>query len=310
MGATAGPIRGKLGAMPSRILDYDMPLWRPPSEARNVIIQATLGCSYNRCSFCSMYRGKRFQARPLDEVFADIERAARAWPQAMRVFLADGDALVLPTEHLQRILERLMERFPELTRVSSYALPANLIRKSADDLRALVARKLTLVYYGIESGSHDILKRITKGASPRAMSEGLAKAREAGLKVSATVILGLGGRGRWREHIDATAALVNRVAPAYLSTLQLGLDPSMRAEFFRKFGEAFEFQDDAGILEEQAHLVARLDPPSPLIFRSNHASNALPLAGTLPKDRPRLLAEIAAAQAGTLALRPAWTRGY
>lgn len=292
------------------LLAYDMPLWRPPSEGRNLIIQATIGCSFNRCSFCSMYRSKQFRARSLDEVFADIDRAAKIWPEATRVFIADGDALVLPVEQLHRILDRLAESFPALTRVSSYALPANLIRKSVEELESLAARKLSLIYYGIESGSHDILKRITKGASPRAMIDGLTKAKEAGLKVSATVILGLGGRARWREHIEATADLVNRVAPNYLSTLQLGLEPVVRAEFFRKFGEPFEFQDDAAILEEQEHLIARLDPPSPVIFRSNHASNALPLAGTLPKDRERLLAAIAAARAGEIPLRPDWARGY
>jgi coproporphyrinogen III oxidase-like Fe-S oxidoreductase len=257
-----------------------------------------------------MYRSKQFHARPLDEVFADIDRAARIWPEASRVFLADGDAMALPVEQLHRILDKLAESFPSLARVSSYALPANLIKKSLDELETLVARKLGLIYYGIESGSHDILKRITKGASPRAMIDGLAKAKDAGLKVSATVILGLGGRRRWREHIDATAALINRVAPNYLSTLQLGLEPVVREEFFHKFGEPFEFQDDAAILDEQAQLIARLEPPSPVIFRSNHASNALPLAGTLPKDREKLLEAIAAARAGAIPLRPDWARGY
>jgi radical SAM superfamily enzyme YgiQ (UPF0313 family) len=291
-------------------IDYDMPLWRPPSEGRNLIIQATIGCSFNRCSFCAMYRTKTFRARPLDEVFADIERARRAWPQAHRVFLADGDALVLPVEDLHRILDKLAESFPNLARVSSYALPANLIKKSVEELESLAARKLNLLYYGIESGSHDILKRITKGASPRAMIEGLGKARDAGMKVSATVILGLGGRQYWREHVDATAALVGEAAPTYVSTLQLGLEPIVRDEFLQKFREPFEFQDDAGILEEQARFIAAIEPAGPIIFRSNHASNALALAGTLPKDRERLLSEIAAAQAGQLALRPAWTRGY
>jgi len=175
------------------MLDYDMPLWRPPSEGDNLIIQATIGCSFNRCGFCSMYRGKKFRARPLADVFADIETAAALWPEAHRVFLADGDALVLPLDDLLRILDKLAEALPNLTRVSSYALPANLIKKSVEDLAALKSRRLSLLYYGIESGSTDILRRVTKGASPRAIAEGLGRARDAGLKVSATVILGLGG---------------------------------------------------------------------------------------------------------------------
>jgi radical SAM superfamily enzyme YgiQ (UPF0313 family) len=248
------------------MLNYDMPLWRPPSEGNNLIIQATIGCSFNRCSFCSMYRTKTFQARPLDKVFADIDAAARVWPNAHRVFLADGDALVLPKDDLMAILDRL--------------LPANLIKKSVEELAELKRNKLTLIYFGMESGSGDLLKRISKGASPRAIVQGLGKAQDAGLKVSATVILGLGGRTYWREHIDGTAALVNETAPTYLSTLQLGLDPMIEAEFHQRF------------------------------VRSNHASNALPLAGMLPKDRDALLAVLESAQAGAVPLRPSDVRGH
>ncbi len=287
---------------------YDMPLYRPPSEANNLIIQATLGCSFNKCTFCSMYKTKEFTVRPLQEVFSDIERAARVRPDAHRVFLADGDALVLPTDHLIRILEKLAQAFPDLARVSCYALPANLLKKTTGELRALKERKLSLVYYGIETGSADILKRIRKGAGPQAMIEGLSKAKEAGVKSSCTVILGLGGTHRWQEHIDRTADLLNAVAPEYVSTLQLMLDGTSFEEFLERYGEPFEFQDDEGILREQERLISRLDPKSPIIFRSNHASNALPLAGTLPKDRLRLLAAIAAARKGELALRPTWSR--
>ena len=296
--------------MIAAMLNYNMPLWRPPSEGNNLIIQATIGCSFNRCTFCSMYRTKTFQARPPAQVFADIEAAARVWPDAHRVFLADGDALVLPTEALLAILHKLAASFPDLARVSSYALPANLIKKSVDELAALKRAKLTLLYYGLESGDADILKRVTKGASPRAIIQGLGKARDAGLKVSATVILGLGGRNRWREHVDGTAAVVNEAAPTYLSTLHLGLDPMIADEFHQRFGEPFEPQDDAGMLVEQKHLIAQLDPSTPVIFRSNHASNALPLAGTLPKDRDALLAALGAAQAGDIPLRPKYLRGH
>jgi coproporphyrinogen III oxidase-like Fe-S oxidoreductase len=292
------------------MLAYDMPLWRPPSEGDNLIIQATIGCSFNRCTFCAMYRTKEYRARPLDDVFADIDDAANAWPSAHRVFLADGDALVLPADHLLAILDRLAARFPDLQRVSSYALPANLVKKSVDELAALRAKRLTLLYYGIESGSADILKRVSKGASPRAMVEGLGKARDAGLKVSATVILGLGGRAHADEHIDGTIELVNRVAPTYLSTLQLGLDGSVEALFRKRFGEPFDAQDDAGMLAEQTRLVAGIDPPTPIIFRSNHASNALPLAGTLPRDRDKILAVLAAARDGAVPLRPSYLRGH
>ena len=292
------------------LIDYDMPLWRPPSEANSFILQATLGCSFNRCSFCSMYRTKTFVVRPLDQVHAEIQTMARVYPGTRRVFLADGDALAAPTEHLRTILETLRAVFPRLERVSSYALPANLLKKSVEELTQLRESGLTLLYYGIETGSADLLKRITKGATPEAMVAGLTKAKQAGLTISATVILGLGGQAYWREHIDATADLVNRVKLDYLSTLQLMLDPSIHEEFHRKFREPFQEQDDRALLAEQIRLIERLNPPAPLVFRSNHASNALALAGTLPQDREALLAQLELALAGGLRLRPEWLRGY
>lgn len=293
-------------------LAYDMPLYRPPSEGNNLIIQATIGCSFNRCTFCSMYKSKAYRVRPLDEVFADIDAAARVWPDASRVFLADGDALTLPTDDLLRILDKLAETFPELTRVSAYATPINLNDKPVADLRALKDRKLSLVYLGIESGSADILKRIVKGATPRTMTSALERAAEGGLKVSATVVLGLGGKHHWQDHIDGTAAVVNAAPPTYLSTLQLRLEYDVVKDYQERFargGDRFEWQDDDGVLAEQERLIATLDPPRPIIFRSNHASNCLALAGNLPRDRDRLLGAIATARAGAPVLRPAFLRG-
>jgi radical SAM superfamily enzyme YgiQ (UPF0313 family) len=235
---------------------------------------------------------------------------ARACPSTQRVFLADGDALAAPTDYLLTILENLRAAFPRLERVSSYALPANLLKKSVDELTQLREADLTLLYYGIETGSADLLKRITKGATPETMITGLTKAKQAGLKISATVILGLGGQAYWQEHIDATAKLVNQVELDYLSTLQLMLDPTIYDEFHRKFREPFQQQDDRALLAEQARLIERLNPPAPLTFRSNHASNALALAGELPKDRERLLAQLDLALTGGVRLRPEWLRGY
>ncbi len=290
------------------MLDYDFPLWRPPSEGDNLIVQATLGCRYNRCSFCSMYKGKTFQARPLPDVFADIDRAAIMWPETRRVFLADGDAYGLPTETLSALCRHLALRFPALQRVTAYATPFNILGKDASEIAELRQARLNLVYLGIETGSDRLLKIIVKGTSAR-MADALAHATDCGLKVSATVILGLSGRNHWQEHIEATAALINRQPPTFLSTLQLMLDPDIAAGFFQRFDEPFEWQDDHGILGELNLLIERLTPPKPVIFRSNHASNALPLAGTLPKDRTRLLAEIQATMSHHRAVRPGWMRG-
>ncbi|MCP3871152.1 MAG: radical SAM protein [Gammaproteobacteria bacterium] len=291
------------------MFNYDSPLYRPPSEGNNLIIQATLGCSFNRCTFCSMYRSKTYRARPLEEVFADLQDAASAWPDARRIFLADGDALALPTEHLMKILERVKRLFPAFSRVSSYATPSNLRRKTVEELTELREQGLKLVYLGIESGSDLILKKITKGANRRSTGDAMIKADQAGLKVSGTVILGLGGRQHWETHIDGTLALLSEAPLTYLSTLQLHLEREIREEFYHKFGEPFQMQDDRRILLEQERLIEGLQPPAPVIFRSNHASNALALAGNLPRDRDRLLQQIQAVLGGAPGIRPAFLRG-
>jgi radical SAM superfamily enzyme YgiQ (UPF0313 family) len=290
-------------------LTYDMPLFRPPSEGNNLIIQATLGCSFNQCSFCSMYRSKKYRERPLDAVFSDIRQAAADWPDAQRVFLADGDALALPTDQLLAILRELAAALPRLTRVSCYATPGNIRNKSVEELAMLRENRLCLLYFGVESGSNLILKKITKGANQRSMAAALHRAQESGMKVSATVVLGLGGYNHSDEHIDGTIALLNQAPVTYLSTLQLYLDPSIMDEFQHKFGEPFEMPDDQMILKEQERLISGLNPPQPIIFRSNHASNALALAGNLPKDRERLLQQLREALDGVRPLRPLYTRG-
>lgn len=290
------------------MLDYDFPLWRPPSEGSNLIIQATLGCRFNQCTFCSMYKVKEYVERPLEAVFADIDAAASQWPNAHRVFLADGDAYAMPTESLAAICDHLKQRLPLLQRVSAYATPFNILKKSEDEIRLLKEKRLNLVYLGIESGSDLILKKIAKG-SAKQMEQALLKAAATGLKVSATVITGLGGKAHWQDHIDATADLINRAPVTYLSTLQLGLEDEVAPRFFERYGEPFEWQDDRAVLLELQRLVERLNPSSPVIFRSNHSSNALALAGTFPKDKNKVLEQINQALAGYRELRPAWARG-
>ncbi|CAK0743815.1 Radical SAM protein [Azospirillaceae bacterium] len=239
-------------------------------------------------------------------MLADIDIAARAWPEAHRV-LADGDAYGLPTKHCSLFARGYAPVFP-LQRVSAYATPFNILHKSADEITALKNARLTLVYLGLESGSDVILKKIVKGSSKQ-MEAALRHARETALKVSATVILGLGGTMHWRAHAEETASLVNRQPPTYLSTLQLVLDPALIDRFLERYGEPFHPQNDRAVLEELRVMIENLAPPSPVIFRSNHASNALPLAGTLPKDRNKLLTQIDQALSGYRALRPELLRG-
>jgi len=290
------------------MLNYDMPLYRPPSEGNNLIIQATLGCHFNQCSFCSMYKTKSYQVRALEDVFKDIDQAARVWPEAARIFLADGDALNLPMETLRAILEKLADTFPGLTRVSCYATPGDILKKTPEELQELKAMKLSLLYVGIETGAPKLLKKITKGASQKGIIQALQKARDNGLKVSATVILGLGGQKYWQDHIDGTVELLSKAPVTYLSTLQLYLEEIAYDEFMTKFGEPFEAQDDMAVLKEQERLLTNIKPPAPVIFRSNHASNALALAGNLPKDQDRLVQQVQGAIAGVNAIRPSFMR--
>lgn len=292
------------------MIPYDAPLYRPPAEADNVIVQATYGCSHNGCTFCSMYKSKRYVARPLTEVFREIDALAARQPLARRVFLADGDSLALPTAHLLELLGYLKNAFVKLGRVSCYASAQNLLEKSPEELGKIREAGLSLIYYGIESGNDAILEKVNKGVNAEEMADSLHRAEAAGLKVSATVILGIGGEEHSDAHVRDTAALLNRVRVAYLSTLQLGLDDDAEAHFLRRFG-SFTLPGDRDLLEEQRRLLEQLQPASKVIFRSNHASNALHLSGTLPGDTPRLLAEIdTALQIGESAFVPWFYRGF
>ncbi|MDD2780891.1 radical SAM protein [Sulfuricurvum sp.] len=292
------------------MINYSFPLYRPPAEADNIIIQATLGCSHNRCSFCTMYKSKRYTIRPLNEVRREIEALAHAYPNANKVFLADGDALALPTDHLAKLLRLLKTSYPRLSRVSLYATAQNFLEKSVDELKELRAGGLSLAYFGIETGNDELLRKIDKGVNADQMIEALHRAHEAGIKISATVILGIGGIEYTRGHIHDTAKLINAAPITYLSTLQLGLEEGAKDRFLKAF-DSFTPLNDLQILHEQRELISLINPPQKIIFRSNHASNALHLSGILPKDSKKLMAQIDdALRVGKGAMVPRWMRGF
>ena len=270
---------------------YVEPLFRPPSEARSLIFQITVGCSQNHCAFCGMYKMKQFRVRPVTEICAEIDAIPpRFRPHVDRVFLADGDALVYPFDGLKTILDRLAAAFPNLTRVGSYASPASLTTKSPEELALLRDKRLRILYFGLESGDDATLAAVTKGYDGETMAVLAEKARAAGMKLSVTAILGLAGRERSLEHARATAAWVNRVNPEYFSLLTL----------FHRHNEAFVrglVQCNRGeLLREARELVAHLRPEK-TILRSNHVSNFLMLSGSYPKDRERILAQVDGAMA-------------
>lgn len=291
------------------MINYDYPLFRPPAEADNIIIQVTLGCSYNNCSFCSMYKSKKYQERALEEVYKDIDALALLYPNAHKIFLADGDALALPTNTLLFILNYLQLAFIKLRRVSTYASAQNLMRKRNEELELLVNKKLNLIYYGIETGYDTLLKKITKGVTQLEIIDSLNKVPKE-MKISATVILGLGGQIYTKEHVEKTAEIVNKTTINYLSTLQLGLEEDAKENFYKYFSD-FTPLDDLQILDEQKRFLELLNPKNSVIFRSNHASNALHLSGTLPKDTSKLLEQLSdAIDIGDATFVPKYFRGF
>ncbi|WP_428025864.1 radical SAM protein [Arcobacter sp.] len=292
---------------------YHEPLYRPPAEANSLILQITLGCSYNKCSFCSMYETKEFKIKDIKKVYKEIDTLS-IYQDTRRVFLADGDALSCDTLFLVEVLKYLKKSFPKLQRVASYASPYNLLEKTQEELNLLRVHGLSLVYYGIESGNHELLKYINKPMKPSRMIEGLNKATKANMKISATVILGLGGKNLSKQHIEDSAKLVNECEHInYLSTLQLGVSHTKEDTFFKRFedkNQDFVFCSDKDMLEEQKRFISLINPKKPIIFRSNHASNALPLKGTLSKDRDELLEVLDEAMEDNSMLRPKFLRGF
>src|SRR3990172_880926 len=203
------------------MLSYDYPLYRPPSEADSLIFQVTLGCSFNVCSFCNMYRTKDYVERPWDEIKTEIDLVAKQMQDTRRIFLADGDALNLSTDKMIQILDYLHTKFPEIERISCYAMPKNLLEKSSEDLTKLYDAGLTMFYIGIESGSNKILQKVTKGATGQTIIKACKNAMDAGYTISCMIILGLGGKTHSKEHIDDTAKVVSEVSPQYLGALTL-----------------------------------------------------------------------------------------
>lgn len=292
------------------VLDYDYPLYRPPSEARSLIFQVTLGCSFNKCSYCDMYRTKEYQERPWEEIKMEIDIAAKHMPETRRIFLADGDALNLPTERLLQILDYIRPRFPSIERISCYAMPKNILEKTPEDLARLRDAGLGMFYIGIETGSDIILKKITKGATSQTIIKACRKAKDSGYAISCMVILGLGGKTYSKNHIEDTARILSTTAPDYVGALTLHLDGGIREEFLAKFKEPFLPIDDADALDELELLVSRIEPSSPVVFRANHGSNAYPIGGTFPDQKQEMLQKISYLRQHPELCRPVGFRGF
>ncbi|MCA8921890.1 MAG: radical SAM protein [Planctomycetes bacterium] len=287
---------------------YVDPVYRPPSEADSYILQASLGCSHNLCTYCAMYREKPFRIRPLEELLAEVELArATHGPELSKVFVADGDALVMPLAQWEPLLAALRAAFPRLKRISCYATAINLLAKTPDELTRLREQGLTQLYIGPESGDPQTLKRLVKGAGFDEHVEAARKAKQAGMKLSAIFLLGAGGVARSAEHAHGSARLATAMDPEFLAALTLTVVPGTPLAKLADTGR-FELPDVPGLLRELRTFVAE-SAPTDAVFRTNHASNYLPLAGRLPRDRARIVAVLDQALGGGVALRPEWARG-
>ena len=290
---------------------YVEPVFRPPSEAESLILPVTDGCSWNRCTFCEMYTApqKAFRARDEAEVVDSIRRTGERYgAQVRRVFLADGDALVLPTRRLLAYLEAIRTHLPAVHRVSSYCLARNLTKKSVAELKSLADAGLGLAYLGAESGDDEVLARVSKGETFESTRTALDKLGEAGITRSVMILNGLGGEALSAQHADNSARLINATRPEYLSTLVVTLHDAGRR--FLQAWPDWQALSQQGLFREMERFLGALELQR-TVFRSDHASNWLVLKGTLGADKDRLLAQVrqAIAEPGGAHLRPAWARG-
>ena len=276
---------------------YDFPLYRPPSEAYSLIIQITLGCSHNKCSFCSMYKEKKFVIKPIEDIKSDIDdfRAMYKNRSVEKIFLADGDALVVPTEILVQVLDYIKEVFPECKRVSIYGTAIAIHQKSVEDLKKLYEKGLTLVYLGVESGDNDALKFIKKGIRAERVVELAKKIQDTGIDLSITLIAGLMGKFQDNKmHAINSAKIITDISPKYASILNLRLYEGTELYDLMQQGK-YDYLEGVEVLKEMRLVLSSIDPSKitkPIIFRANHASNYLNLKGNLPEDIPRMIAEI------------------
>lgn len=269
---------------------YEGTLYRPPSEARSLIIQATIGCAWNQCTFCSMYKDKQFRIRKEADILKDLQEAARYAPDTGRLFLADGDAMVLPADQLVRICEEAKRLFPKLHRISAYATARDIIMKSPEELQAIYDAGLSLLYIGLESGAPEVLKDIKKDFTADAFVAACRKAKEAGFRLSVTLIAGLSDQADTAAHATATAEVISAVKSNYASYLTLYLEPGAPLYDDLEAGH-FALQTPAETLEEIRVFLSHVDADG-CVFRSNHPSNYVSLAGTLNRDRARLIETI------------------
>ena len=286
-------------------MNYEGAIYRPPSEAGSFILQVTIGCARNTCTFCTMYKDKTFRMRHMDEIRADIREVyAYYGDRIRRIFLADGDALIMPAERLLEILEELRRYFPSAERITSYGAPKDVLGKTPEELTRLRRAGLSMIYMGLESGDEEVLRHVKKGAAAAEIVEAGQRLKEAGMQTSVTLISGLGGRARLREHAVHSAEAISAMKPDYVGFLTLMVEPGapMREELER--GE-MELLTPEEVAEEMELFLTHVDAEG-CVFRSNHASNYIMLGGTLNRDIPDMLRKLRQARENGVFRREGW----
>ena len=283
-------------------MQYEGDIYRPPSEAYSLIVQVTVGCTHNGCTFCESYKAKKFRLKPFETVLADLREARKHYRQVQRVFFADGDALCMTTEKFLRLLDAVRDLFPECERVGTYSRATQILKKSDDELTMLRNAGLGIVYIGAESGSDEVLRRVNKGEASEDITQAVQKAERAGITTSVTFILGLGSRELMSEHAVKTGEMISAMGASYVGLLTLLLSPAAPLYNDVQSGE-FILLTPQETVEELEIILENINCEKETVLRSNHASNWLVLKGTLPNDKERLLKEIRSAKNDSSVLR-------
>ncbi len=277
---------------------YEGDIFRPPSEAYSLLIQVTIGCSHNKCTFCSMFKSKQFRVRDIKEVMEDLETARQTYRRVDRIFLCDGDALCLSTEKLLVILDRIRELFPECRRVSVYGSAKDVLRKTSQELETLREHGMGMIYLGAESGSEKVLKAICKGVTREEMIQAVRKIEDAGIPASVTFISGLAGKEGWEDHAIETGKMISEMNASYVGLLTLMLDARAPIVDQINRGELTLLSAEE-VVAETYLLLKHANPTKECVFRSNHASNYVSLRGNLPFDKPRMMEQLQRAMENT-----------
>lgn len=277
---------------------YEGNIFRPPSEAYSLLIQVTIGCSHNGCTFCSMFKDKKFRVREISQVIEDLEMARKTYRKVEKIFLCDGDALCLANNKLMVILNKIKELFPECERVSVYGSAKDVLRKTPEELKELATNGVGMIYLGAESGSEKVLKAINKGVTGEQLIEAVHKIEDSGIKASVTFISGIAGKEDWKEHAIETGKMISEMNASYVGLLTLMVEPAAPMYQKIKSGE-IQLLSAEEVVAETYLLLKHANPGKLCVFRSNHASNYVSLRGNLPFDKPRMMNQLERAMEDT-----------